>query len=224
MAGIEQMIRSFPFVEQLSKDCQRELIRHSTISVDQRDEILLMRGDPVSGAYLVVAGELEVFTLSDEGRETVLYTIGQGESCVFALNSLFNDIAYPVWVKVTTDVSRTIVVDGSFLRRSFHTEKALRDWVLEVQSTRVIDLICSIDEILNLPVAERLKNYLIRSAKINGEIRQTHEVIAKHLGSSREVITRNLKLLADAKRVSLGRGCITLLDIDKLDQESVRKQ
>ena len=216
MTGIEQMSICFPFVGKLSHGCQDELITRSTTSVNHRDEIPLMRGDPVGGAYLVIEGELEVFTLSDEGRETILYTIGSGESCVFALNSLFNEITYPAWVKVATKTSKTVVADGSFFRSAFNTEKALRDWVWEVQSTRVIDLLSSFDEVLNLPLLERLKNYLIRSMQKNGEVRQTHESIAKHLGSSREVITRNLKRLADTKAVSISRGCITILDIEKI--------
>jgi CRP/FNR family transcriptional regulator len=216
MTGIEQLITCFPFIGKLTNGCQKELITRSATSVNHKDEILLTRGDSVGGAYLVVEGELEVFTLSEEGRETVLYTIGSGESCVFALNSLFNEIAYPAWVKVATDTSKTVVADGPFFRRSFHVESALRDWVWEVQSRRVIDLLCAIDEVLNLPLLERLKNYLIRSMNEKGEVRQTHETIAKHLGSSREVITRNLKMLASTKVVSISRGCVTILDIGKI--------
>jgi CRP/FNR family transcriptional regulator len=216
MTEIELLITCFAFVGKLSNGCQKELITRSITSVNQKNEVLLTRGDPVGGAYLVVEGELEVSTLSDEGRETILYSIGSGESCVFALNSLFNKIAYPAWVKVATDTSKTIVADGPFFRRAFHTESALRDWVWEVQSRRVIDLLCSIDEVLNLPLLERLKNYLIRSMNENGEVRQTHESIAKHIGSSREVITRNLKMLASTKVVSISRGCVSILDVEKI--------
>jgi len=215
MIKIEQLAKRFPFIENLSPTCQTALIEHASITIKNKDAILLIQGDQVSGAYLVVHGELEVFTISDDGRETILYIIGHGESCVFALNSLFNDIAYPAWVRVATDDAKIVFIDGPFFRRSFNTEKSLRDWVWGVQSMRVIDLMCSIDEILNLSIEERLKNYLIRSMNKNGEIRKTHESIAKHLGVSREVITRKLKIFADNQAVSLSRGCVTLLDIDK---------
>jgi CRP/FNR family transcriptional regulator len=216
MAGIEQLVTCFPFIGNLSLGCQKELTTRSATSVNHKDEILLTRGDTVGGAYLVIEGELEVFTLSNEGRETILYTIGSGESCVFALNSLFSEIAYPAWVKVATDTSITMVADGPFFKSAFHTERALRDWVWEVQSGRVIDLLCTIDEVLNLPLLERLKNYMIRSMNENREVRQTHATIARHLGSSREVVTRNLKMLASIKAVSMGRGCVTILDVDKI--------
>jgi CRP/FNR family transcriptional regulator, anaerobic regulatory protein len=215
MIKIEQVSTHFPFIEKLSPECQTELIEHSRISFKNKEDILLTRGDQVSGAYLVIHGELEVFTISDEGRETVLYTIGNGESCVFALNALFNDIVYPAWVRVATNEAKIVFVDGPFFRRSFNAEKSVRDWVWEVQSMRVIDLMCSIDEILNLSIVERLKHYLIRSMNKKSEVKKTHESIAKHLGVSREVITRKLKILADNNAVSLSRGCVTLLDINR---------
>jgi CRP/FNR family transcriptional regulator len=217
MTEIEQATTHFPFIEKLSPQYQTEFIDHSSVSIKNEEEILLMQGDTVSGAYLVVKGELEVFTITDEGRETILYTIRSGESCVFALNSLFNDIVYPAWVRVATKDAKIIFVDGPFFRRSFDTEKSLRDWVWEVQSMRVIDLMCSIDEILNLSIEERLWHFLKRSMNRNGEVRKTHESIAKHLGVSREVVTRKLKILADNNAVSLSRGCVTLLDLNKLE-------
>lgn len=215
MITIEQVSTHFPFIEKLSPECQAELIKYLRIRLKNKEDILLIPGDQVSGAYLVIHGELEVFTISGEGRETILYTIGSGESCVFALNSLFNNIVYPAWVRVATHDAKIVFVDGPFFKRSFNTEQSLRDWVLEVQSTRVIDLMCSIDEILNLSILERLKHYLIRSMNKNGDVRKTHESIAKHLGVSREVITRKLKILAESHAVSLSRGCVTLLDINQ---------
>ena len=45
----------------------------------------------------------------------------------------------------------------------------------------------------------------------------THEQIARHIGSSREVVTRMLKQFADKGIVALGRGTVTVLDYDELE-------
>lgn len=200
----------------MSQQNQAELIKNSSTVTKKQDEVLLLRGDAVSGAYWVVRGELQVFTLSEEGRETVLYSISAGESCVFALNSVFNEIAYPAWVKVASDEVTIVVIDGPFFKRLFESEKVVRDWVWTVQSTRVIDLMCSIDELLNLSLESRLNNFLLRSMDNNGEVRKTHEIIARHVGSTREVVTRKLNELADNHIVTLTRGCVKLIDTDKL--------
>ncbi len=45
----------------------------------------------------------------------------------------------------------------------------------------------------------------------------THEQIARYIGSSREVVTRTLNQFASRGIVSLGRGTVTVLDQDALE-------
>ena len=44
----------------------------------------------------------------------------------------------------------------------------------------------------------------------------THEQIAKHMGSAREVVTRMLKYFTQEGLVSLSRGGLKILDRDRL--------
>jgi CRP/FNR family transcriptional regulator len=59
---------------------------------------------------------------------------------------------------------------------------------------------------------------LIEESQLNDSntLKLTHEDIANHLGSIREVITRMLKYFAAEGLVSLGRGKITLVDVQTL--------
>ena len=45
----------------------------------------------------------------------------------------------------------------------------------------------------------------------------THEQIARYIGSSREVVTRMLNQFAGRGIVSLGRGTVTVLDPEALE-------
>ena len=44
----------------------------------------------------------------------------------------------------------------------------------------------------------------------------THEQIARHIGSAREVVTRALRRFSEDGILSVGRGCLTVLDKEKL--------
>ena len=46
----------------------------------------------------------------------------------------------------------------------------------------------------------------------------THETIANHLGSHREVITRMLRYFQSEGLVRLSRGTVEILDADQLEQ------
>ena len=65
---------------------------------------------------------------------------------------------------------------------------------------------------------KRIAAFLLQEASIEGtyELRITHEIIANHLGSHREVITRTLRDFQDAGMVKLSRGLVTILDREKL--------
>ena len=65
---------------------------------------------------------------------------------------------------------------------------------------------------------KRLAEFLLEEAAIEGtdQLKITHETIANHLGSHREVITRMLRYFQNEGMVKLSRGMVTLLDQSKL--------
>jgi len=67
------------------------LAQGTTVSDCEVGAGILHKGEPVSGAYVVLQGRLRVFTIGPNGTEATLYFVEPGEACVLALNCLFND-------------------------------------------------------------------------------------------------------------------------------------
>ena len=65
---------------------------------------------------------------------------------------------------------------------------------------------------------KRVAAFLLEEAAIeeSHELKITHEVIANHLGSHREVITRMLRYFQKEGAVQLRRGSVELTDFAKL--------
>ena len=65
---------------------------------------------------------------------------------------------------------------------------------------------------------KRLAIFLIEESALEDtdEIRITHEKIANHIGSAREVVTRMLKYFQDEGMVHLTRGAIEITDKKRL--------
>ena len=59
---------------------------------------------------------------------------------------------------------------------------------------------------------------MLEEAAIEGtdELKITHEIIANHLGSHREVITRMLRYFQSEGMVRLSRGMVVITDKEKL--------
>lgn len=179
------------------------------------DRVIVEKGGAVSGAYFVLSGGLRVFTLTPAGREAALYDIGPGETCVLALNGLFNDLLYPAWVRAETDTA-VAVVPGRLYRDLFEREAAIRDLTVRSLSTLVFRLMAELEDVHALTVEQRLANFLVERASAQGRVRKTQQELAAHIGTSREVVGRLMARFADRGMVATRRGDITVLDAPAL--------
>ena len=176
---------------------------------------VIHKGQQVSGAYLVTRGQLRVFTFTPQGTEATLYLIRPGETCVLALNCLFNDLLYPAWVEASGDTD-VAVIPGPLYRTLFEREAAVQDMTVKALSTLVFRLMDELEQIHSCNLDQRLANFLLSNADAEGVLRMTQQQIASHLGTTREVIARLVQGFVAQSFVSTGRGTTTVLDAAKL--------
>lgn len=172
---------------------------------------LLFKGQRVSGAYFVLQGRLRVFSLAPNGTEATLYCIAPGETCVFALNSLFNDLLYPAWVQAVEETTIALI-PGPVFHALFASEAVIRDLTVRTLSTLVFRLMAELEEVHSYKLNQRLANLLLVHASASGELRMTQQQMASHLGTSREVVARLLRELVAAGHVETGRGSMLIRD------------
>jgi CRP/FNR family transcriptional regulator len=172
---------------------------------------IIEKGQDVSGAYFVLEGRLRVYSLLPGGKEVTVYTIAPGETCVLALNSLFNDLLYPAWVQ-TEPATTVAVVPGGTYRRLFATEPAIQDLTVRTLSTLVFRLMGELDLVHSQTVEQRLAGFLLVHANGRGRVRQTQQELASHMGTSREMVARVMARLAKRGWIATGRGELAILD------------
>jgi CRP/FNR family transcriptional regulator len=164
---------------------------------------------------MVLNGRLRVYSISPKGNEATLYTIEPGETCVLALNCLFNDLVYPAWVDAESD-TQVAIIPGSIYRNLFTTETAVQDLTVHALSTLVFRLMDELGDLHGLNQRQRLARLLLTRSSSSGELKVTQQQIADHLGTRREVVARYMVEFVDAGLVATGRGKLQLLDMDKL--------
>ncbi len=180
-----------------------------------RPTAVIHKGQQVSGAYLVTKGQLRVFTYTPQGTEATLYFIRPGETCVLALNCLFNDLRYPAWVETAanTDVE---IIPGDLYRKLFERERAVQDLTVKALSTLVFRLMDELEQIHACNLDQRLANFLLSNASDDGVLLTTQQVLAGHLGTTREVIARLMQGFVAEGLVTTGRGRVTINDAEAL--------
>jgi len=183
----------------------------------QANQRVLDKGDSVSGAYFVLKGRLRVYTLSENGREATLYNIAPGETCVLALNSLFNNFLYPAWV-VADDDTTVGVLPGNIYRELFKSEEVFQDLTIKALSATVFGLMTELEQRHAQTVKQRVASYLMMRSSADFIISTTQQKIADDLGSSREFIARILSEFNDKGSIKTGRGKILILDYKQLNE------
>ena len=191
----------FPIWNQLNADQQRRLQNSLSARKVKKGEILHNGDADCAGLLLVRSGQLRAFILSEEGREITIYRLF--EVTVEAEKET------ELWV-IPEDVYHAVMEESA----------PLANYTNELMASRFSDVMWLIEQILWKSLDKRLSAFLLEEAAIEGtdELKLTHETIAKHLGSHREVITRMLRYFQEEGMVRLSRGSIKILDESKLRQ------
>jgi CRP/FNR family transcriptional regulator, anaerobic regulatory protein len=215
MADLAPLTR-FPFFAELSvRGSARLLAATRHVSLPPQTKVI-EQGDEVSGVYLVETGSLRVYYISAEGREGTLYWIDPGQSCVLALNCLFSRLAYPAWVETDLAETQVAIISGDAYRELYLVEPALQRFTFETLTTRLFELMTLIQETSSLGLEQRVAALLLRRSGEDQVLETTHELIAHHLGSSREVVSRVLRNIARSGVIKLSPRSITIVDAPRL--------
>jgi len=211
MTALADLQRFEPF-KRLGADGSALLAQGATRRDVSRASTVLHKGQPVSGAYVVLRGRLRVFTIAPNGTEATLYFIDPGETCVLALNSLFNDLLYPAWAEAETSAA-VALIPGAVYRKLFATEASIRDLTMSTLSTLVYRLMAEVEQLHVCSQKQRMVQFILQHANSNGELRMTQQQIAQHLGTTREVVARLVGELVKKRLVASRRGCIAIRDL-----------
>ncbi len=135
---------------------------------------------------------------------------------MLALNCLFSRIAYPAWVETDQAETKVAVISGDVYRKLYLVEPALQRFTFEALTTRLFELMTLMQETASLGLEQRVAAFLLRRSANGQLLEASHEQIAHHLGSSREVVSRVLRNLASRGAIHLSRRSIEIADDGKL--------
>ena len=172
-----------------------------------------------TGLLLVKSGQLRAYILSDEGREITVYRLFERDICLFCASCIMPSIQFEIIVEAEKDTEVWVIPPDVYQR--IMTESApLANYTNELMATRFSDVMWLIEQIMWKSLDKRVAAFLLEEASIEetNHLKITHEAIANHLGSHREVITRMLRYFQNEGLVKLSRGAIEITNAAKLEQ------
>ncbi len=208
----------FPVWNRLTAAQQNQLLNGLTSRKVKKGTILHNGSADCTGLLLIKTGQLRAYILSDEGREITIYRLFDRDMCLFSASCILNSIQFEITITAEKDTEFWLI--PSELYKNLLTESApLANYTNELMAARFSDVMWLIEQVLWKSLDKRLAAFLLEEAAIedSNELKITHEIIANHLGSHREVITRMLRYFQSDGIVKLSRGKITLLNPERLE-------
>lgn len=207
----------FPIWSKLSKTQQNRIL-DSTICRQIKKGTVIHDGNmDCVGLLLVKSGRLRAYILSDEGREITLYRLFDGDICLFSASCMLRSAQFDITIEAERDTDLW-VIPAEIYRGIMEESAPLSNYTNEIMAARFSEVMWLIEQIMWKSMDRRVAAFLLEEAAIEETRRLTitHETIARHLGTHREVITRMLRYLQSEGMVKLSRGALEITDMEKL--------
>jgi len=217
-----ETLRKTPLFANLSPEDFARIARIASLKRHSKKESVFREGDRADGFYVVAAGTVKVFKLSEEGKEQVLHIVGPGQS--FAEATIFEGGVYPAHAETLDDCELVYLPKRPFIaliekdpRIALRMMASLSRWL-----KRMIDLV---DSISLRDVETRLVRFVSEDMKSRGipirdgavyELDVTKNVLASRLGTVPETFSRTLKKLQEEGKIRVKGKQIRILDADAL--------
>ena len=166
-----------------------------------------------TGLVLVGSGQLRAYILSEDGREVTIYRLLDGDVCLFSASCILHNIQFDVSIEAEKD-TQVLVIPPEVYRALMEESAPVANYTNDLMSSRFSEVMWRIEQIMWKSFDRRLASFLLEESALEGTdtLSITHEKIAQHLGSAREVVTRMLRYFQDGGLVKLSRGCVELSD------------
>ena len=202
----------FPIWDQLT-GAQQDRIRGSLTSRSVQKGALIHSGSAdCTGLLLVRSGQLRAYILSEAGREITLYRLFERDVCLLSASCLIRSLQFDAAIEAEKDSSLWILPAEVY--QQLREESApVSNYTSELMAARFSEVMWLMEQILWQRMDKRVAAFLLEEAAIEGTGRLsiTHEAIANHLGTHREVVTRMLRYLQNEGMVRLSRGAVALI-------------
>lgn len=198
----------FPYYDALSRDARQLIDEYAKEVKVPKGMELFGQGDICPEILFLTEGSVRVYRLHISGQEITLYYLEKGEQCNVNLNSAFTQTP-AVGSAVTESDIAGYLLPADIVRQIYTEESAYQHYIFELFARRMECMAGLVEDVRFKKLDHRLLDWLHEQQ--HKTIHITHEKLASHLGTSREVISRLLKEFEHNGIVTLHRGRIELL-------------
>ena len=171
------------------------------------------------GLVMVRAGQLRAYILSEDGREITISRLFDYDVSLLSASCVMPDMQFNVMIEAEKD-TEFWSIPACLFRNLVDDSLAVSNYSRSLLSSNFSELMWLMEQIMWKSLDRRLASFLLEESALEGSplLHITHEKIASHMGTAREVITRMLRYFQSEGMVKLARGTIEIIDAKKLSK------
>ena len=211
----------FPIWNKLTPTQQQILERNAVLRKVDKGTVIHSGTVECTGLLLVRSGQLRAYILSDEGREISLYRLFDRDICLFSASCMMNSIQFEITIEAQKDTTMWVISADTY-GRLMKESAVVANFTNEIMATRFSEVMWLMEQIMWKSFDKRLAEFLLEESTLEETqvLKITHETIANHLGTAREVVTRMLRYFQSEGMVKLARGTVEICEERRLQELS----
>lgn len=213
----ELLKQTLPFWEDLTGNEQDTLALGVVKSSYEKGNVLHYGGRECAGVQIIMSGQARVFVTSPGGGEITLFRLLGGDVSILSAACMMKGLDIELDMEIEED-SIIYTIPKVLYKDISDKNTKVKDYTLEMISEKFSDIMWLFNQYVFSNVASRLADTILEHRALAGSdiLAITHDVLARDIGTAREVVTRLLKQFQIDGHVKLTRGRIEVLDAANL--------
>lgn len=207
--AVTPILQAHPYFAQIPRRQLERLAQKARRRSFEAGQILFLTGEPSAGLWILENGRVKVYKVVPEGREHVLHLLGPGDT--------FNDVpAFDGGPNAASAMSITAgvawVLSTITLKEALADDHDLALGVIAGLNERIRQLVVQIEDLALRSVTARLARFLLEqrdNPSLAGPA-VTRALIATHLGTTPETVSRALRTLEETGALQFDRHRIII--------------
>ena len=170
------------------------------------------------GLVMMKSGQLRAYILSEDGREITISRLFEYDVTLLSASCVMPDMQFNVMIEAEKD-TELWSLPACMFKNLVDESLVVSNYSRNLLSSNFSELMWLMEQIMWKSFDKRLAAFLLEESQLEGDsqLKITHEKIAAHLGTAREVVTRMLRYFQSEGMVKLTRGSIEITDEGKLE-------
>jgi len=207
----------FPIWDKMTREHQNRIAQVIDFQKIKKGTIIHDGSPDCLGMLLVKSGQLRAYLLNEEGREITICRFFEMDICLFTAACVMPNMQFDIFIEAEKD-TQIWVIPACLYKNLMDESLVVANYAHDLITNHFSELMWLMEQIMWRSFDKRLAKFLLEESALeeSDSLKITHEKIANHMGTAREVVTRMLRYFQSEDMIRLTRGTVDIKDRKRL--------